>query len=79
MKKIKEIKIVSDKRKSAIVRITANALKNNLTLYIIRYILDMYISKEVGCGTLVQGTLVQGTLVPNPPLARNCDREDLVV
>jgi hypothetical protein len=34
----------------------------------------LYISKEVGCGTLVQGTLV-----PNPPLTRNCDREDFII
>jgi hypothetical protein len=34
----------------------------------------VYISKEVGCGTLVQGTLV-----PNPSLTRNCEREDFIV
>jgi hypothetical protein len=29
----------------------------------------LYISKEVGCGTYI----------PNPPLTRNCEREDFII
>jgi hypothetical protein len=40
----------------------------SLTYLFKQFIIPLYTSKEVGCGMKI----------PNPPLTRNCDREDSV-